>query len=703
MPRSKILVCILCCSLGLLTKAASAQTPVVAQQTCSPAMLDVSALPSPPSTLYGGHLFVVEVQNISSTACSLPSPQVFLLPTSDTNNQPFYAAWRPSDPGYKVESRPQLLEPAAWAHVLFAWTSRAGPELDCDLYSELRLGFSYQWQQQNEPGVQIRHLWIRACGPFAVTGYRLGRYSSASPVPQSWLKWYGAGGLKDLTISRPTPSEEIERTSPLLVLSAQAKRTMLGDRLFSLKLKFPRLAAEGCAFSQLRKRESDGSTVISLQQCEEVTLKEGASPPPVPWYHEPGMMGLPMGNLDFTPKHFGSLEYDITAPIGRDPGSVTGIQYGRTRVDLVVHDPALPRQVAILDPLPACTLTQLRVVSPSPVISSATKTLRAYNATNISSQACSLAGVPRTRGLDDKGKYQPFLPPACPNCESEFFQPQPNGRIDLKEGETAHLLAGATGTGTGFCTTTRMFEFSLNRDASLTEPLNTAPLPEQTNQSATVPFEGQDCISIDVSAWRQGPFDSDPLGLRRQKLPSSSPLVPAPRLSSECNKPELLAHGRPQHIQGTHDPVYGLSMEKDMFVRDEPVPLFLWTDNTSDHAIDRDTCGEPAYLKSGGFVLYDAYGHRMLNKRQLASDTQCKADPLHFYDPLICTSSFSYTLPAHTCSNSRIDLTRDYELPPGHYTVSTRDPGDGPHCPRRTTAPYSPDQTTDITFTVLQP
>jgi hypothetical protein len=31
---------------------------------------------------------------------------------------------------------------------------------------------------------------------------------------------------------------------PLLSLGAQAKRTMLGDRLFSLKLNFPRTAAE---------------------------------------------------------------------------------------------------------------------------------------------------------------------------------------------------------------------------------------------------------------------------------------------------------------------------------------------------------------------------------------------------------------------------------------------------------------------------
>ena len=101
---------------------------------------------------------------------------------------------------------------------------------------------------------------------------------------------------------------------------------MLGDRLFSLKLNFPRTAAEGCAFSQLRKRESDGTTVISLQQCDDVAPDKNAGPPAVPWYHEPGVMGLWMGNLDFTPKHVGPLEYEITAPIGRGAGQQATMQ-----------------------------------------------------------------------------------------------------------------------------------------------------------------------------------------------------------------------------------------------------------------------------------------------------------------------------------------------------------------------------------------
>lgn len=703
MLKSLTLICVLCCWFGMVRRTISAETPATSERICSPAMLDFSALPTPPSFSYGGHLFVLELQNISPAACSLQSPQVALVPTSDTNNQPFYAAWRTGDPGYKTESHPQVLEPGAWAHLLFAWTSRAGPELSCDLYSGVHLGFSYQWQQRTEPEIEIRHLWIRACGPFAVTGYRLGKYSRASPVPQSWLGWYGPGGLPGFTVPSPTTSTEIATASPLLSLSAQAKRTMLGDRLFSLKLNFPRTAAEGCAFSQLRKRESDGTTVISLQQCDDGALDKNVGPSAVPWYHEPGVMGLAMGNLDFTPKHVGPLEYDITAPVGRGAGQNATVQYARTRVDLVVRDPALPRQAIILDPLPACTASQLRIASLSPIISMSLKTLRAYDATNISPQACSLAGVPAMRGLDDKGDYQPFLPLACPNCENELFIPRPNGRIDLNQGETAHLLVGTTGRETGYCISTPKLQLRLDRDASLTEPGNTRPLPEEIALSATVPLEAPDCVSIDVSAWRQGPYDGDPLNLRQAKPAQASEPAPMTPTPSECNKPELLAHGQPHRIEGTHDPDYELSMEQHEFVRDEPIPLYLWTNNSSDHPIGLGSCTQPAYLKAGGVVLYDAYGHRILNKRQIASDKQCKADPSGYYDPLVCTLNVSFSLPPHTCINSRIDLTKDYELPPGEYTISTRDPGDTVSCPRRDDKPFKPNPATDIGFKVLQP
>jgi len=75
-------LCILGCGLGWVPTTASAQAPATSSQICASAMLDVSVLPSPPTFTYGGHIFVLEVQNISPAACSLQSPQVVLEPPS---------------------------------------------------------------------------------------------------------------------------------------------------------------------------------------------------------------------------------------------------------------------------------------------------------------------------------------------------------------------------------------------------------------------------------------------------------------------------------------------------------------------------------------------------------------------------------------------------------------------------------------------
>lgn len=708
MRKSLTVMCVFFCCLGI-ARTICAQAQAKTEQVCSPAMLDVSALPGSPSFTYGVHLFVLEFQNISPSACTLPPIEpthIFLLPSSNANNQPYYTTLQTGDPGHLTESHPQVLASGAWAHVLFVWTSRVAPEQSCDMYSGIRLGISFQWQLRNEPGIEIRNLWIRACGPLAVTGYRLGKYSSNSPIPQSWIDWYGPNGLRGITEPVSIPSTEIATTSPLLSLSARAKRVMLGDRLFALKLNFPRLVSGGCAFSQLRKRESDGSTVIELQQCDDTAPEKGAGVPTVPRYHDAGVMGLFMsdGNLGFMPEHTGAFEYDVIAPIGWGGGKKPAPHYARARVDLVARDPSLPKQVAVLDPLPACTPAQLRVDSLPPVTSTPLKTVRAYNATNTSEQPCSLAGVPRMRGLDEKGNYQPFLPLACPNCENEFFIPRPNGRIDLNQGEAAHLLVASTGWGTGYCSFTPKLELSFNRDAtSLVPSASTGPQPNDIAQSVEVPFGGQDCVSIDISAWRQGSYDGDPLNSHQANLAHASESIPKSAVPAECNMPEFLAHGSPYLIEGAKDPEYAISMERHQFLPGDSVPLYLWTANSTDFPLELGGCLGSASHKAGGYVLYDAYGHRILDKLQIASAEHSETDSSKHIVFHSCNLSVISALPPHTCIVSPVDLAKLYDLPPGEYTISTSGAGDTESRPRRGEKRYETNPATDIHFTVSQP
>jgi hypothetical protein len=49
MRKSLILLCVLCCWFGVVGSNISAQVTAASRQICSPANLDVSALPTPPS------------------------------------------------------------------------------------------------------------------------------------------------------------------------------------------------------------------------------------------------------------------------------------------------------------------------------------------------------------------------------------------------------------------------------------------------------------------------------------------------------------------------------------------------------------------------------------------------------------------------------------------------------------------------------
>ncbi len=72
---------------------------------------------------------------------------------------------------------------------------------------------------------------------------------------------------------------------------------------------------------------------------------------------------------------------------------------------------------------------------------------------------------------------------------------------------------------------------------------------------------------------------------------------------------------------------WGLSLASHRFVKGEAVPLYLWIDNVGDEAAGVWTCMELDYFKARGFELYDAYGHRVLSKREVQLKEECAKDP----------------------------------------------------------------------------
>lgn len=664
---------------------------------CTPSVLDIHALPLAPQSLsVDGHLFVFEVQNIGTEKCSLPGPNVELFPRSNLNNEPFYATGSRDDAAHVAEHGPSQLLPGEWAHLLIAWRSQAAPEVSCDQYSALRLRLLFNPNVENpdEVFVEVRNLWIRACGMVAVSGYRSGRYSPASHVSDVWLRWFSPVDTSSIKFPTQLTSSQIVSDSPLLQLQARAQRTMLGDFL-SLRLDFPRRPGNNCAFQLLRKRESNGATIISLQQCPEVA---NGPKQPVPKYGIAGILGLDLKARDLTPSHTGPVQYDVIARIG---GAAAPL-YATASLSLTVRDPAPPGQVAILNPLPACTGPQLQVSAAPTILAERARTLHAYNATNTSDKPCSLAGVPALRFLDDKGTdLSYFMPRPCPNCANDLFAPRPNGRIDLQPGGKAHFLVAATGIDTrktpwAYCSMTPTLAF--------TAAPGDAPV--------LLPFAGLDCATIDLSTWRQAPFDDDPLNKRWAKLRQTDVSQTADSIPSDCNKPELLAMGRPHMIPGSHDPQLGLSIAQSDFSKGQNVLLHVWADNPTDKPVSIMTCMGLDNFKAQGFDLYDAYGHRVLSKDEARTLEQCKVSPSALLRSQLrgCYRNFAITIPPHSCI-TRTDydfstsLTLNFDLPPGEYTVAPRQSTEDREdiCHPAETKSFRKDPSTDITFSIHQP
>jgi hypothetical protein len=455
---------------------------------------------------------------------------------------------------------------------------------------------------------------------------------------------------------------------------------------FGLILKRTSKAETDCDYRMLRKRESDGTTVISLQNCDETTAAESkaqkTSTEPIHTYLHPASIGM-------QPVYPGSVAYDMISNIGRpDAPSWVG-----SHIDLLAHDPTPPAQAAILNALPNCTESQLKIVPLAPAIAIPGTTLQAYDATNTSTEACAVAGVPYIR-------IQTSATVPCPNCVNNLFALRPNGRIDLQPGQQAHFLAGTafhseTGNYLSECQRVDFFDFGLLK----------------AYESPKLPFAGGACGTLDVSAWREGKFDNDPKNIEWAKThPAISD--PTTQIPQDCDKPELLSKGRPMMIPMGKDLAFGLSLANHDFKAGEDITLHVWVDNTGNEKAGVMTCIGLDFFKATGFDLYDAYGHRVLSRDEAKMQKECNANPEH--DKIVirgggcCTRNLPIYIPAHTCvTNDEYDfttsLTAAYDLPPGEYTVRPHQGEREDLCKPQKEQPFRAEPGKDLTFSVAQP
>jgi hypothetical protein len=413
-----IFLAIIILPLGIKCQPNSRPEPV---PYCQQSNLDVYALPPTNSSpVPGGHLLVFEIQNIGNSVCQVDSPVAQPYPKLSDWEEIENFKLLPDGTWTRNGFGQTQLAPGDWVYILLGWTSLNYPFWQCLEHSGLNLlltSGSHGATQVSPVIVDVRNLQMRSCGGVFLSGYLKGRYVPDTTVIDKWLQFeLGYPGIH-LHIPKQTTSLQDLQTSPLFQVSSRINRMLLGE-YFSLDLKVPGQADNFCDFRSLRKRESDGTTVISFQNCPEPTgLPQQSQPDSL----EPIQTRVDLRALGMLPKSAGSVTYDLVA----DLGTSAAPSLAKAHIDLIAHDPTPPTQASIMNPRPDCAVSQLNFVSPLPGDKGCQKILRAYEATNNSTQACSLAGVPDVQGnfaLNLAQTAKMIYLPCAPTDASTFSQ-----------------------------------------------------------------------------------------------------------------------------------------------------------------------------------------------------------------------------------------------------------------------------------------
>lgn len=670
---------------------------------CRPSDLDISLLPpAATSPIPSGHLLVFEIKNVGRSVCRLDGPTLELLPAIPPDNHLGQIdSIGSTSKGVEVDNSLGWMNiaPGHWLHLYVEWSSERYTRSACGEWWGGVLRLVRKGQGEGEDAVvpvvaRFKNLRIDVCSTVFLSNYRAGRYKGGPILSKD------PSGAKDSLagygkIPNEIPGLPIVEDDPGYKAKSAKDRILIG-RSFSIVLDGPPDAYNSCDYEMMRRRESHGPTVITFQDCADSPLSTKDSA----WFangaqrrKEPATEDLTVSGM--MPTHVGPVRYDFVA----NAGSLTHPRWVATHINLVAHDAKPPGEATIVAPLPECKRSQLKFSAPPPIISAPTKVLRAYNATNISRTACSLAGVPKLTAYGGS-RY------GCPNCTNDLFAIRPNGRIDLKPGESAHFLVGN--------------EIPHPKLSGYDDTRGNIYVAMGWNPDAVkLPFVEPGWEGLeDESAWRAGKFDNDPMNRKWAKT-HPGPAMPTTPVPPDCDKPKLLAKGHPVMLTTRNGVAFGISLTKIRFMAGKPITLHVWVDNTNNVPVGIYTCPDITRFKAEGFDLFDAYGHRIFRKSHASIAQECREDPEGTRiepDVFGCLDSARLVIPAHGCMNTDIyfeydhstfktNLAADYVLPPGEYTLRPRDwHEEGAYSCKNLPEPvYDGKPGPSLTFSVMQP
>lgn len=132
-----------------------------------------------------------------------------------------------------------------------------------------------------------------------------------------------------------------------------------------------------------------------------------------------------------------------------------------------------------------------------------------------------------------------------------------------------------------------------------------------------------------------------------------------------CEKELLARRGRPFMFPVRDGIAYGVS-----FGPDGPSVLYLWADNQTDKAVSLPFCC--AQTLFAHIDIFDSAGRRVLSRTDQA-EQKARSEGREIVQ--VCTCSGSSSVPPHAIQLFvSADISEGYDLRPGRYTVSERNP-----------------------------
>jgi hypothetical protein len=663
---------------------ASGQKP--RQMPCTAENLDFNLAPEPGANGEDAraHLLVITIRNRGSESCILPIANL-QQPTGGPTPSIGSGVTRKdtSESGTLFSDRSGRLDPGEQVHSVIAWSSIpekywSYDEDDCPTADDLTLNL----QGSQMPTFEVRHLWMRKCGPVWISPYRLGPYTADESISAEWLDRFGLKQEEVVPVfalqsddMKNSPQVSLRTSSHVIYLKSTFESGYSGFYVLWLRTQAP--LSRGCPIESIRKRDAGGRTILYLDHCARIknsdTLPRGSE------------VNISLNDLGLLPTEVGDLEYDTVSAL---PGG-SGPALVRAELNLDVRDPTHPTLPAIDTALAKCGAGQLKVMPPPIDLGDHWKNPfqfagagqewrggRVFQVTNVSSESCLLGGTPdlsfESYPAAAKGRQLSFGP--CQNCGNDLFAPRESRWIELKPNLAAHFIATVT------VTDATHFPFYCNTIGGIE-----LKLPDGLME---LPFETYTCESVDVSAWREGAYDSDPLNLAYDKREQeneaqrTASLKPPPTdcakvISEDTGRPVMFpSHGGLQWGYSTRSARYG-----------EPIWAVEWIDNPTDSPRDAWTCtGVDSYLNAA-FDIFDSAGNRVLSRfeEQHKTDpgnegTQRRPRSLRFRgcdnrDPVLATIP-PLVIPPHTCMHATFTdrrnglaerLDQEYNLSPGRY------------------------------------